>query len=135
MLPNIRCEISIRPTSDQFLKALAKAPQLTQVRFMPTPLIPEQRTAPYLDTPKSGSFFPVLESLRARANLGVGCPFIIEELAPKVAPGLGEQTDDVLHELGSRPLKSTACATMASCQQIEGGNHRRRIEGEEANKR
>jgi len=100
LLPNIRCEISIRPTSDQFLKALAKAPQLTQVRFMPTPLIPEQRTAPYLDTPKSGSFFPVLESLRARANLGVGCPFIIEELAPKVAPGLGEQTDDVLHELG-----------------------------------
>jgi len=34
--------------SEQFLKALAKAPQLTQVRFMPTLLIPERRTVPYL---------------------------------------------------------------------------------------
>lgn len=34
--------------SEQFLKALAKSPQLTQVRFMPTLLIPERRTVPYL---------------------------------------------------------------------------------------
>jgi hypothetical protein len=34
--------------SEQFLKSLAKAPQLTQVRFMPTLLIPERRTVPYL---------------------------------------------------------------------------------------
>jgi nucleotide-binding universal stress UspA family protein len=34
--------------SEQFLKALAKASQLTQVRFMPTLLIPERRTVPYL---------------------------------------------------------------------------------------
>jgi hypothetical protein len=34
--------------SEQFLKALTKAPQLTQVRFMPTLLIPERRTVPYL---------------------------------------------------------------------------------------
>lgn len=34
--------------SEQFLKALGKAPQLTQVRFMPTLLIPERRTVPYL---------------------------------------------------------------------------------------
>ena len=38
-----------------------------------------------------------------RANLGAAKPFTIQEqlkVAPKVAPGLGEQTDDVLHELG-----------------------------------
>lgn len=34
--------------SEQFLKALAAAPQFTQVRFMPTLLIPEKRTVPYL---------------------------------------------------------------------------------------
>jgi len=42
-----------------------------------------------------------------RANLGAAKPFTIQEqlkVAPKVAPGLGEQTDDVLHELG---LKAT----------------------------
>jgi hypothetical protein len=61
-----------------------------------------------LDTPKSRSFFPVLESLTTRANttranLGAASPFTIEEqpkVAPKVAADLGEQTDDVLHELG-----------------------------------
>ena len=34
--------------SEQFLNALAKAPQLAQVRFMPALLIPERRTVPYL---------------------------------------------------------------------------------------
>jgi len=34
--------------SEQFLKALAATPQFTQVRFMPTLLIPEKRTVPYL---------------------------------------------------------------------------------------
>ena len=34
--------------SEQFLNSIAKSPQLTQVRFMPTLLIPERRTVPYL---------------------------------------------------------------------------------------
>ncbi|MGJ5817530.1 hypothetical protein [Paludibaculum fermentans] len=34
--------------SEQFLKALASTPQFTQVRFIPTLLIPDKRTAPYL---------------------------------------------------------------------------------------
>jgi len=34
--------------SEQFLKALRSASQLTQVRLMPTLLIPERRTVPYL---------------------------------------------------------------------------------------
>jgi hypothetical protein len=34
--------------SERFLKALASIPRLTQVRFMPTLLIPERRTVPYL---------------------------------------------------------------------------------------
>jgi hypothetical protein len=34
--------------SEQFLKALASTSQFTQVRFMPTLLIPERRTVPYL---------------------------------------------------------------------------------------
>jgi hypothetical protein len=35
-------------TSERFLKTLGATPQLTQVRFMPTLLIPERRTVPYL---------------------------------------------------------------------------------------
>ncbi len=34
--------------SERFLKALASTPQFTQVRFLPTLLIPERRTVPYL---------------------------------------------------------------------------------------
>ena len=34
--------------SERFLKAISSAPQLTQVRLMPTLLIPERRTVPYL---------------------------------------------------------------------------------------
>jgi len=34
--------------SDRFLEALRSATQLTQVRFMPTLLVPEKRTVPYL---------------------------------------------------------------------------------------
>ncbi|HMD69791.1 MAG TPA: hypothetical protein VKF41_00525 [Bryobacteraceae bacterium] len=34
--------------SERFLQALASAPQFTQVRFMPSLLIPERRTVPYL---------------------------------------------------------------------------------------
>jgi hypothetical protein len=34
--------------SERLLKALGSAPQITQVRFMPTLLIPERRTVPYL---------------------------------------------------------------------------------------
>jgi hypothetical protein len=33
---------------DRFLQAIKTAPQLTQVRFIPTLLIPEKRTVPYL---------------------------------------------------------------------------------------
>jgi hypothetical protein len=34
--------------SERFLKAFASIPQFTQVRFLPTLLIPERRTVPYL---------------------------------------------------------------------------------------
>ena len=49
---------------------------------------------------------PIANGGRER-KFSVDSPFTIEEqpkVAPKVAPGLGEQTDDVLHELG---LKAT----------------------------
>ncbi len=34
--------------SEQFLASIGKSPQFTQIRFMPTLLIPERRTTPYL---------------------------------------------------------------------------------------
>ena len=58
----------------------------------------------------------------------VDSPFTIEEqskVALKVAPGLSEQTDDVLHELRFEAIQINSLAPMASCQQIPGGNHRR----------
>jgi len=61
----------------------------------------------------------------------VDSPFTIDQqpkVAPKVAPGLGEQTDDVLHELGFEATPINGLRTGGAVQQTPGGHHRRRVE-------